>query len=55
MPCSKEERITREVIETLMCNYRIDWLDLADHLHCPPSELRQSVGYNEAAMREFSE
>lgn len=27
---NREEQITREVIESLMCNYRIDWNELAD-------------------------
>ena len=50
---SKEEQITREVIETLMCNYSIDWLSLADRLSVSVEELHQTIGYSKTRMQEF--
>ena len=32
---SREEQITREAIEMLMCNYRIDWNELSEQLSVP--------------------
>lgn len=50
---NRTEQLTREVIETLMCNYCIDWWGLADHLSIPVQELKQSIGYDDVRMKEF--
>lgn len=50
---SKTEQITREVIETLMCNYSIDWHALAEQTETSVDELRETIGYDEARMQEF--
>lgn len=50
---SREEQITREVIETLMCNYSIDWSSLSERLAISVQELHQTIGYNETQMRQF--
>ena len=52
---SREEQITREVIETLMCNYSIDWRSLSERLVLPVRELQQTIGYDETQMRQFEE
>lgn len=51
---SREEQITREVIETLMCNYQIDWNDLAAHLQLSVGEIKQATAYDENRLREFA-
>lgn len=50
---SRAEQITREVIETLMCNYSIDWHAVAEQTGTTVKELRETVGYDEARMQEF--
>lgn len=50
---NRTEQLTREVIETLMCNYCIDWRALADQLELPVEELKLSVGYDEVRMHAF--
>jgi len=52
---NNEEQITREVIETLMCNYSINWLSLAEHLNQSVEEIQQAVNYNEIRMQEFKQ
>jgi oxygen-independent coproporphyrinogen III oxidase len=52
---SREEQITREVIETLMCNYAIDWLALSERLALSVQELQQTIGYDEIQMQQFAE
>lgn len=51
---SRDEQITREVIETLMCNYQIDWNDLSAHLHLSIPEIKQATAYDENRLREFA-
>lgn len=50
-----EEQITREVIETLMCNYSINWASLSDRLEIPIEEIHTAIGYNQERMAEFEE
>lgn len=52
---NKEEQITREVIEMLMCNYRIDWQELGRHLSLPVTEIKQATAYDEDKLREFAD
>ena len=52
---SREEQITREVIEMLMCNYRIDWNELSELLSVPARSIKQATAYDEARLREFAE
>ncbi|WP_102408043.1 oxygen-independent coproporphyrinogen III oxidase [Parabacteroides bouchesdurhonensis] len=49
-----EEQVTREVIEILMCNYRIDWQELSEHLSMPVDTIKQATAYNEAKLSEFA-
>ena len=51
----REEQITREAIEMLMCNYRIDWNELSEQLSVPARSIKQATAYDEACLREFAE
>lgn len=50
----RDEQITREVIETLMCNYSLNWQEVADRLSLPVNEVKAATAYNEARLREFA-
>lgn len=52
---NRDEQITREVIETLMCNYSLDWKELADRLSLSVDEVKAATAYNDDRLREFSE
>ncbi|MCR5077744.1 MAG: oxygen-independent coproporphyrinogen III oxidase [Prevotella sp.] len=47
------ERIVREVIETLMCNYHIDWAQLAATLSLTVADVKAAVNYDEPRLREM--
>ena len=51
---SKDEQITRAVIESLMCNYAIYWDDLASHLNIPTEQIKQAIRYNTKELQEFA-
>lgn len=51
---STEEQITREVIETLMCNYRINWNELSEHLKISVDEIKQATAYTPTQLEEFA-
>lgn len=51
---SKEEQITREVIEMLMCNYRIDWEELSLQLSMPIEEIKHATCYDENRLQDFA-
>ena len=44
------QRITREVIECIMCNNAINWHDMAQRLHVSTDEIKQAIHYNEAEL-----
>ena len=45
------QRMTREVIECIMCNNAINWHDMAQRLHVPVDEIKQAIHYNEAELQ----
>ena len=45
------QRITREVIECIMCNNAINWHDMAQRLHVSIDEIKQAIHYNEAELQ----
>lgn len=51
---NRDEQITREVIEVLMCNYNLNWQELADRLALPVSEVKAATAYNEARLCELA-
>ncbi|GHT64692.1 coproporphyrinogen-III oxidase [Bacteroidia bacterium] len=51
---SEDEQITREVIETLMCNYSFDWQDLSERLALSVEKIKQATAYNPVRFQEFA-
>src|SRR3712207_3837257 len=51
---NREEQITREVIESLMCNYRINWNELAGRLHLSADEVKGATAYDEDTLSGFA-
>lgn len=45
------QRITREVIECIMCNNAINWHDMAQRLHVSVDEIKQAIHYNETELQ----
>lgn len=41
-----KQQLVREVIETLMCNYYIDWREIADRLSVSEDELKSATAYS---------
>jgi oxygen-independent coproporphyrinogen-3 oxidase len=52
---SEDEQITREVIETLMCNYCLDWQDLSERLSLPVEKIKRATAYNTARFQELAD
>ena len=50
---SREQQITREVIESIMCNYKIDWSELSERLNLSIEEIKAATAYDEAKIQEF--
>lgn len=50
---SRQEQVTRSVIDRLMCNYRINWSELAHDNGVSVAELWQILEYDEARMQEL--
>lgn len=51
---SRDEQITREAIETLMCNYSLDWQELAARLSLSVDEVKAATAYDEQRLRSFA-
>lgn len=52
---NKEEQITREVISTLMCNYVINWDEIAYALSLTVDEVKQALNYDRKALVGFAD
>jgi oxygen-independent coproporphyrinogen-3 oxidase len=52
---SDDERIVREVIETLMCNFCLNWTELSERLSLPVERIKQATAYNPVLFRSLSE
>ncbi|MDR0896151.1 MAG: oxygen-independent coproporphyrinogen III oxidase [Prevotellaceae bacterium] len=50
---NRDEQITREVIEMLMCNYCIRWDELSARLELPVERLKAATAYNEERLFDF--
>ena len=48
-----QEKLVRQVVETLMCNYTLNWSDVAAHLGVSAAEVREACGYNETTFSEM--
>lgn len=51
---SAEQKLIREVVETLMCNYTLDWNDVAERTGTSVAQLRQTCHYDEERLREMA-
>lgn len=51
---NRQEQITREVIESLMCNYFIDWNQLSEQLSLPAGEVKSATAYDERRLDIFA-
>lgn len=52
---SKEEQITREVITSLMCNYSLNWQELAERLKTEVEVIKSATAYNEQILQNFAD
>lgn len=52
---NEEEQITREVINTLMCNYEIRWSVLSSYLNLTIDEIKNALNYDEKKLIEFAQ
>ena len=50
---NRDEQVTREVIDTLMCNYHLEWEDVARYLHLSVEEVKSATAYDEAKLQDF--
>lgn len=50
---SSQEKLVRQVIEALMCNYALKWDDVASHLGVSAVEVREACGYDESRLSEM--
>jgi len=50
---NEEEQITREVIETWMCNYSLDWHELSEHLSLPVEKIKKATAYDPQVFSIF--
>jgi oxygen-independent coproporphyrinogen-3 oxidase len=51
----EKQQLVREAIETLMCNYYIDWREIAAHLSITVDELKSATAYNTSVLAEMQE
>lgn len=47
------EKLVRQVVETLMCNYTLNWNDVAAHVGASADEVRQACHYSEQRLAEM--
>lgn len=50
---NKEEKITRQVIETLMCNLFLDWNKVAKNHNSSVKEIKNTVNYSVEKLKDF--
>lgn len=48
-----QEKLVRQVIEALMCNYALNWNDVAGHLGVSAAAVKEACGYDEARLSEM--
>ncbi len=51
----EKQQLVREAIETLMCNYYIDWREIAAHLSITVDELKSATAYNSGVLAEMQD
>lgn len=50
---NKEEQITREVIASLMCNYTVNWVNIANQMNISVDEVKHALNYSIDALSDF--
>ncbi len=51
---TEQEKMVREVIETLMCNYRLRWSDVASRMGVSVDEIRKACQYDETVIGQMA-
>ena len=51
---NEDEQIAREVIETWMCNYSLDWRELSERLSLPVEKIKEATAYNPQVFSTFA-
>ena len=51
---SEEEQITREVISELMCNYTVNWEQIAERMNITIESVKGALNYDETILSEFA-
>ncbi len=51
---NEEEQLAREVITTLMCNERLNWEELAEHIGIPVVDIKQRLTYDESRLEDMA-
>jgi oxygen-independent coproporphyrinogen-3 oxidase len=51
---NEEDQIVREVIETLMCNYSLNWSELSARLSIPVEKIKRATAYNSILFSTFA-
>lgn len=49
-----DEQITREVITSLMCNYEINWVDIAKQFNTDVESIKSTIRYSEKDLQAFA-
>ncbi|WP_026166339.1 oxygen-independent coproporphyrinogen III oxidase [Bacteroides propionicifaciens] len=52
---SGQQQIIRTVIETLMCNYSVNWQKIADYIQKDKAEVLNAIRYNQSELQEFAD
>lgn len=51
---TEDEQIVRETVETLMCNYCLNWTELSQRLALPVERIRQATAYDPQVFRALA-
>jgi len=51
---NEDEQITRTVISELMCNYTINWQEIANDLRLTVDKVKSAVNYDQEKLEEFA-
>ncbi len=51
---TRNQQITRDAIESLMCNYQLDWSDLADRWQLSVGEVKSATAYDAGRMAQLA-
>ncbi|HBK30270.1 MAG TPA: oxygen-independent coproporphyrinogen III oxidase [Porphyromonadaceae bacterium] len=52
---NREEQLAREVISTLMCNYSVNWEEVASSAGVPVGQVKQAIHYDEQVLKAFAD